>query len=174
MEQSPSWEVNRFAASQEIPRILWNPKVHYHIHKCPPPVPIRSQLDTVHTPPHSTSWRSILILSSHLSLGLPTGLFPSGFPTKTLYTPLPSPYALHASPISFFSIVESISLNKMPLLVFQIFLTQRQIFWASDSIVKWIEISIFVWYIMEFGGLEIHIQITFYSGGLIWYIIMSA
>ena len=38
-------------------------------------------------PTHSTSWRSILILSSHLSLDLPSGFFPSGFPTKTLYTP---------------------------------------------------------------------------------------
>ena len=47
MEQSPSWEANWFSASQEIPRILWNPKVHYRIHKCPPPVPILSQLDQV-------------------------------------------------------------------------------------------------------------------------------
>ena len=38
--------------------------------------------------PHPTSWRSVLILSTHLSLGLPSGLLPSGFPTKTLYTPL--------------------------------------------------------------------------------------
>ena len=52
-----------------------------------------------------TSWRSILILSSHLRLGLPNGLFPSGFPTRTLYTPLPCPYAPHAPPISFFSIL---------------------------------------------------------------------
>jgi len=37
---------------------------------------------------HSTSWRSTLILSSHLRLYLPSGLFPSGFSTRTLYTPL--------------------------------------------------------------------------------------
>ena len=36
--------------------------------------------------PHPTSWRSILILSTHLSLGLPSDLFPSSFSTKTLYT----------------------------------------------------------------------------------------
>ena len=46
-------------------------------------------------PSHPTSWRSILILSSHLRLGLPSGLFLSGVPTKTLYTPLLSP--LHAT-----------------------------------------------------------------------------
>ena len=42
-------------------------------------------------PPHPTFWIFILILSSHLSLGLPSGLFPPGFPTKTLNTPLLSP-----------------------------------------------------------------------------------
>jgi hypothetical protein len=78
-----NWPV--FAANQEIPRILWNPKFLYRTHKCPPPIPILNQLHPVPTPP-PTSWTSILILSSHLRLGLPNGLFPSGFPTNTLCT----------------------------------------------------------------------------------------
>ena len=88
MVQSPSWEAKYFAASQEIPRISRSPKVHYRTHKRPPPVSILGQPNPGHIP---TFWRSILILSTHLRLGLPSGLFPSGFPTKTLYTPLSSP-----------------------------------------------------------------------------------
>ena len=50
MVQSPSWDVNWFAASQEIPRISRNPKVHYRTHKRPPPVYIPGQPNPVHMP----------------------------------------------------------------------------------------------------------------------------
>ena len=57
--------------------------------------------------PHPTSWRSILILSSHLRLALPSGLFPPPqvSPPKPCTHLSPHPYALHAPPISFFSIL---------------------------------------------------------------------
>jgi len=90
MEQNPSWEANRFSASQEIPRILWNLKVHYRITSaCHLSLTWASLIQSI--PPHPTSGRSILVLFSHLCLSLLNGLFPSDFPTKTLYTPLVSP-----------------------------------------------------------------------------------
>ena len=50
MLQSPSWEANWFAASQVIPRISRNPKVHYRTHKRPQPVSILGQPNPVHIP----------------------------------------------------------------------------------------------------------------------------
>ena len=90
MEQNPSWEANWFAASQEIPRILWNPKVHYSTHKRPPPVPTLGQPNPNHMPT-SHLLEIHLNIIHHLRLGLPSGLFPSGFPTKNQHAPLSSP-----------------------------------------------------------------------------------
>jgi len=61
-----------------------------------------SLIQSIYT--HPTSWTSVLILP-HLHLVLPNGLLPSGFPTKTLYTPSPNPYVPHAQSISFCSIL---------------------------------------------------------------------
>jgi hypothetical protein len=83
IELSPSWETASCSTTKEFPNILWNMEVHYHAHNSPPLAPILSHINPVHTTP--SYLRSILILSTHLHLGLPSGLFPSHFPTKLLY-----------------------------------------------------------------------------------------
>jgi len=104
MVQSPSWETNWFAASQKFlafhgsRRFITALTSVRHLS-----LSWTSPIQSIY--PHPTSWRSILILSIHLRLGLPSGLLPSGLLTKTLYTPSPHPYAPHAQPISFFSIL---------------------------------------------------------------------
>ena len=102
-QHSPSSEANRFSASQEIPHILWNPKIHYRIHKCPQPVPILRQTNPV-CPPLS-QFLKIFILYSHLCLDLPSCLFPSSIPPKPFIHLSSPPYVLHAPPISFFSVL---------------------------------------------------------------------
>ena len=90
MVQIPSWEANWFAASQEIPRISRNPKVHYRTHKHLPPFSTLGQPNPVHIP---TSH----LLEIHPNITHPftprssQWFLPSGFPNKTLYTPLSSP-----------------------------------------------------------------------------------
>jgi hypothetical protein len=84
----------------ELTSILRNQTVHYRVHKSPPMVHILSQINQVHT---ILSYLSTIHLNNfhHLHLGLPSGLFPTGFPTYT-HSSSP-PFALHALPISLFT-----------------------------------------------------------------------
>jgi len=95
MKLSPSWEANRFAASQEIPHISRNPKVHYRTHKRPPPVSILGQINPVHIPtPHILEIHPNI----HLCLGLPSGLslrFPHQGPKHPLSSPIRATCPVH-------------------------------------------------------------------------------
>jgi hypothetical protein len=97
---SPSWGAANCAATQKPPSNSWNPKVQYRVHKSPPLIPILNHINPIHSIP--SYLRSILILSTHPRLGLPSGLFPSDFPTNILYAFLSSQFVLHAPPISSF------------------------------------------------------------------------
>jgi len=94
MEQGPSWEVNRFAARQEIPHVLWNPKFHYRIHKFPPPLPILSQLDPVRilTSQFLKIHLNIILPSTH---ELPQWSVSPRFPHQNPVCTCPLPHTLY-------------------------------------------------------------------------------
>jgi hypothetical protein len=72
------WEANSHSASQEMPHILWKPRVHYHLS-------LSWARWIQSTPSYLTSLRLFTILTSPLYRNIPHGLFPSGFPTIILY-----------------------------------------------------------------------------------------
>ena len=106
MQQSPSWKPNRFTSSQEIPRILWNPKFHHRIQKWPPTLPMLNQLEPAHSPTShflsihfniilpSTSGSSKLFYLSRLPLSKELFIFAeSGSWTSNIQLPLAPAHA---------------------------------------------------------------------------------
>jgi hypothetical protein len=98
MELSPSWDAANCAATQELPRILLNPKVHYRVQKGPPLVHILSQINLIHTIPSYLSKINFNII--HLPTSWSSQWFPS-FRLSHQYTVSipPPPFVLHALPI---------------------------------------------------------------------------
>jgi hypothetical protein len=91
VQHSPSWGANRSSARQGIPHTLRKPEALYRIQKSPPPVPILNQFNPVYASV-SAAWKSNLILSFHLCLGLPSFFLPwASLPKAVMHL-----YSLHA------------------------------------------------------------------------------
>ena len=89
MEPRPSWEAKRSPVGKELPCILWNPKIHYHIHKSPLPVSVLSKLDLLHTESHfwKIHWNIIVPSTSGFSHPSPSFRFPHQNPVCTSSLP---------------------------------------------------------------------------------------
>jgi hypothetical protein len=102
MEQSPSWEANQFQPVKKFPAFYGTRRFFYHIHKCPPPVPILSQINSVHAPPSH-------FLKIHLNIILRPTPGPSKwslslrFPHQNTVYNSPLPHTCYMLRLSYFS-----------------------------------------------------------------------
>jgi hypothetical protein len=94
-----------------------------------------SQANPVHITPHPTYPRSILILSTHLRLGLPSGLFPSGFPTNNLYaflfSPIRATWPAHLIIIIIIIIIKIVMIQLIMINLFEILIKKS---WRKDRL----------------------------------------
>ena len=121
MKHDPSWEANKFSSTLEIFRILRNPKFHYRIHNSPSLPPILRHINPVHALSFN-SLRSIIMLISHLRLGIPSGRFLSDFLINTHHAFLfflAPPYQYRLNPRNLISISRLRRGFEVPFYLFQ-------------------------------------------------------
>jgi len=85
-------------ACQEITCILWNVRIHFHVQNSPPPDSVLCHINPVYALP-TNFFKSVLILSPHQCLGLPSSIFLSHIATTSLCEPLPLHTTCPAHPI---------------------------------------------------------------------------